>query len=114
MSSRSSGCHGSRRDHSPSQGSATGHVTVAGHGIGALSPLTVPGHGIQVGALGGGGGGVYQFKALCFRLSTTPQVFTQVFAAVSAWAHSHRICLLRYLDDWLVLASLESEAKKNI
>ena len=34
------------------------------------------------------GGLVYQFKALCCRLSTAPQVFTRVFAAVSAWAHS--------------------------
>ena len=33
---------------------------------------------------GGGGGGreVYQFKALCFGLLTTPQVFTRVFAVV--------------------------------
>ena len=33
-------------------------------------------------------GTVYQFKALCFGLSTAPQVFTRVFAAVSAWAHA--------------------------
>ena len=32
-------------------------------------------------------GTVYQFKALCFGLSTALQVFTMVFAAVSAWAH---------------------------
>ena len=31
---------------------------------------------------------VYQFRALCFGLSTAPQVFTRVFAAVSAWVHS--------------------------
>ena len=37
-----------------------------------------------------------------------------MFAAVSAWAHSHGIRLLRYLDDWLVLASLEAEAKQNV
>ena len=60
------------------------------------------------------GGTVYQFKALCFRLSTTPQVFTRVFAAVSAWTHSHGIFLLRYLDDWLVLTSSEMEAIKNV
>ena len=59
-------------------------------------------------------GAVYQFKALCFELLTAPQVFTKVFAAVSAWAHSHRIRLLWYLDDWLVLASSEAEAKKNV
>ena len=33
-------------------------------------------------------GTVCQFRALCFGLSTGPQVFTRVFAAVSAWAHS--------------------------
>ena len=60
------------------------------------------------------GGTVYQFKALCFGLSTTPQVLTRVFAAVSAWAHSHGISLLWYLDDWLVPTSLETEAKKNV
>ena len=60
------------------------------------------------------GGVVYQFKALCFGLSTAPQVFTRVFAAVSAWAHSHGICLLSYLDDWLVLASSEAVSKKDI
>ena len=59
-------------------------------------------------------GTVCQFKALCFGLSTTPQVFTNIFAVVSVWAHSHGIPLLRYLDDWLVLASSEAEAKKNI
>ena len=59
-------------------------------------------------------GTVYQFKALCFGLSTAPQVFTRVFAAVSAWAHSRGIRLLRYLDDWLVLSSSEKEAKESI
>ena len=59
-------------------------------------------------------GTVCQLKALCFELLTAPQIFTRVFAAVSAWAHSHEIRLLRYLDDWLVLAFSESEAKKNV
>ena len=59
-------------------------------------------------------GTVYQFKALCFGLSTAPQVFTRVFAAVSAWAHARGIRLLRYLDDWLVLSSSEKKAKKSI
>ena len=59
-------------------------------------------------------GTVYQFKALCFGLSTAPQVFTRVFAAVSAWAHSRGIRLLCYLDDWLVLSSSEKKAKQSI
>ena len=59
-------------------------------------------------------GTVYQFKALCFGLSTAPQVFTGVFAAVSAWAHARGIRLLCYLDDWLVLSSSEKKAKESI
>ena len=58
-------------------------------------------------------GKVYQFRALCFGLSTAPQVFTRVFAAVSAWAHSRGI-RLRYLDDWLVLSSSEKKAKQAV
>ena len=59
-------------------------------------------------------GTVYQFRALCFGLLTAPQVFTRVFAVVLAWALSHRIRLLRYLDDWLVLSSSEQEAKQAV
>ena len=59
-------------------------------------------------------GVVYQFKALCFGLSTAPQVFTRVFAPVSAWAHSVGIRLRRYLDDWLVLAESEPEVRRAL
>ena len=57
---------------------------------------------------------VYQFKALCFGLSTAPQVFTRVFATVSAWAHSCEVRLLRYLDDWLILASSEAKTRQHV
>ena len=50
-------------------------------------------------------GKVYQFKVLCFGLSTAPQVFTRVMAPVSAFLHRSGIRLRRYLDDWLVQAS---------
>ena len=50
-------------------------------------------------------GTVYQFKALCFGLSTAPQVFTRVMAPVSAILHSLGIRMRRYLDDWLVQSS---------
>ena len=59
-------------------------------------------------------GTVLQFKVLCFGLSTTPQVFTRVFATALAWAHSRRVRLLRYLDDWLVLASSEAKARLHV
>ncbi|XP_068200862.1 uncharacterized protein [Palaemon carinicauda] len=45
-----------------------------------------------------------QFKTLCFGLSTDPQVFTRIFATVSAWAHEQGTRLIRYLDDWLLLS----------
>ena len=48
-------------------------------------------------------------RALCFGLSTAPQVFTRVMAPVSAILHSMGIRMRRYLDDWLVQsASRES------
>ena len=50
-------------------------------------------------------GSVYQFKALCFGLSTAPQVFSRVMAPVSAILHSLGIRMRRYLDDWLVQSS---------
>ena len=57
---------------------------------------------------------VFQFKVLCFGLSTAPQAFTRVFAAVSAWAHCRGFRLLRYRDDWLVLVSLEAVARQHV
>ena len=48
---------------------------------------------------------VFQFKALCFGLSTAPQVFTWVMAPVSAFLHRLGIRMWRYLDDWLIQAS---------
>ena len=59
-------------------------------------------------------GTVYQFKVLCFGLATAPQVFTRVFSLVSIWAHSQGIRLLRYLDDWLILADSESKLKDHL
>ena len=59
-------------------------------------------------------GKVYQFKALCFGLSTAPQVFKRFFAAVSSWAHAQGIRLLRYLDDWLILSPSEKQTQQHI
>ena len=54
-------------------------------------------------------GKVYQFKVLCFGLSTAPQVFTRVMAPVSAILHSLGIRLRRYLDNWLIQASSQEQ-----
>ena len=51
------------------------------------------------------GAEVFQFKALCFGLSSAPQVFTRVMAPVSSFMHRYSFRILHYLDDWLVLGS---------
>ena len=50
------------------------------------------------------GGIPYQFRVLCFGLTTAPQVFTRLMAPISAILHRYGIRMLRYLDDWLILA----------
>ena len=59
-------------------------------------------------------GKVYQFTALCFGLSTAPQVFTRVMAPVSAILHSWGICMRRYLDDWLVQSSSRDSLLRDL
>ena len=49
----------------------------------------------------------FQFRVLCFGLTTAPQVFMRIMAPVSAILHRHGVRMLRYLDDWLILASSE-------
>ena len=49
------------------------------------------------------GGVPYQFRVLCFGLTTAPQVFTRLMAPISAILHRYGIRILRYLDDWLIL-----------
>ena len=53
------------------------------------------------------GGRTYQFRVLYFGLTTAPQVFTRIMAPVSAILHKYGVTMLRYLDDWLILASSE-------
>ena len=50
------------------------------------------------------GGVPYQFRVLCFGLTTAPQVFSRLMAPISAILHRYGIRMLRYLDDWLILA----------
>ena len=51
------------------------------------------------------GDSVLQFQALCFGLSTAPQVFKRVMAPICSIMHRYGFRILRYLDDWLVLGS---------
>ena len=57
---------------------------------------------------------VYQFKALCFGLSTALQVFTWVMAPVTAILHSLGIRMRRYLDDWLVQSSSQESLLEDL
>ena len=50
------------------------------------------------------GGVPYQFRVLYFGLTTALQVFTRLMAPISAILHRYGIRILRYLDDWLILA----------
>ena len=57
---------------------------------------------------------VYQFKVLCFGLSTALQVFTWVMAPVSAILHSLGIRMCRYLDAWLVQSSSQESLLEDL
>ena len=59
-------------------------------------------------------GNVYQFSALCFGLSTAPQVFSRVMAPVSAILHSWGIRMRWYLDDWLVQSSSRESLLRDL
>ena len=92
-----------------SLGSSRGLDGVSGLEGGVLAGANAPGF-TQVPQVHGGGGEVYQFKVLCFGLSTATQVFTRVMAPVSAILHRMGVRLRRYLDDWLLQASSREQA----
>ena len=50
------------------------------------------------------GGVSYQLRVLCFGLTTAPRVFTRLMAPISTFLHRYVVGMLRYLDDWLILA----------
>ena len=60
------------------------------------------------------GGDGLSVQSTVFRTIDFSPGLHRVFAVVSAWAHFHRIRLLCYLDDWLVLSSSEREAKQAV
>ncbi|KAL0169213.1 hypothetical protein M9458_033809, partial [Cirrhinus mrigala] len=49
-------------------------------------------------------GRAYQYKVLPFGLSLSPRVFTKVAEAALSPLREMGICILDYLDDWLILA----------
>ena len=54
----------------------------------------------------------FQFRVLCFELSSAPHVFTRVMALVSSIMHRFEFRILRYLDDWLLFGSSLQEIKR--
>ena len=56
---------------------------------------------------------VFQFTSLPFGLATAPQVFTMIVKEVKLMALSKGIRLHQYLDDWLIGAQSQEEAKVN-
>ena len=45
---------------------------------------------------------VFQFRALPFGLTSALRVFTKVILPHGHLAHMHAVCLLQYLDDWIL------------
>ena len=43
-------------------------------------------------------------KGAVLRLTTAPHVFTRLMAPISTFLHRYVVGMLRYLDDWLILA----------
>ena len=46
----------------------------------------------------------YQLKVLCFGLTTATHVFTRLMAPMFTVLHRYVVGMLRYLEDWLILA----------
>ena len=60
-------------------------------------------------------GQVFQFKAMCFGLSTAPPVFTRLIAPVSRIMHLAGFRIRLYLDNWRILAkSLEEMVRARM
>ena len=51
---------------------------------------------------------VFEFRALPFGLTSAPRVFTKVILPLGHHAHLHTVCLLQYLDDWLLRSTNKS------
>ena len=46
----------------------------------------------------------YRLRVMCFGLTTATYVFTRLMAPISTILHRYVVGMLRYLDDWLILA----------
>ena len=55
----------------------------------------------------------YAFQGLCFGLNTTPRVFTKLLKPVAAFLCKRGVCMILYLDDFLILGSTCQEAQSH-
>lgn len=60
------------------------------------------------------GNKVFQFRALCFGLSTAPQVSTRVLALLAKWLYLMGIKSSLYLDDWLLQAQSREKCSEDL
>ncbi len=54
-------------------------------------------------------GQAYQYKILPFGLSLSPRVFTKVAEAALVLLREQGVCILNYLNDWLILAQSQDQ-----
>ncbi|KAK3521655.1 hypothetical protein QTP70_014700 [Hemibagrus guttatus] len=59
------------------------------------------------------GGDAYQFRGLPFGLALSPCTFTKCMDAALAPLYFQVICILNYLDDWLILAHSKAMAASH-
>ena len=81
------------------------HLVALPHGDSSVSPSFHPPRRLD--DLPGPAGRLPSGSSSSRFVSTAPQVFTRIMAPVSAILHRYGVRMLRYLDDWLILASTE-------
>ena len=55
----------------------------------------------------------YTFQGLCFGLNTAPRIFTKLLKPVAAFLRKRGVCMILYLDDFLILGSTYPEAQSH-
>jgi hypothetical protein len=56
---------------------------------------------------------VFQFRALPMGLSSSPRIFTRVIKCIKEFVQKRTVHLYQYLDDWLVQASGQAQARQH-
>ena len=56
----------------------------------------------------------YAFQGLCFGWNTGPRVFTKLLKPIAACLRKQGVCMILYLDDFLILGSSYQEVQRNM